>query len=78
MGALSKLVFRGDAGQAIIELHDENTFVQYPFHDPDATFDTLSIMEQHLIVGKYDGFLRHGTLRGRGGVRYGMPSSSIQ
>jgi hypothetical protein len=25
-------------------------------------------MESHLLVRKYDGFLSHGTLRGRGGV----------
>ena len=29
---------------------------------------TLRIMESHLLVRKYDGFLSHGTLRGRGGV----------
>jgi hypothetical protein len=25
-------------------------------------------MESHLLVRKYEGFLSHGTLRGRGGV----------
>lgn len=50
MGAMTKLVFRGDAGQAIIEFHDENTFVQYPFNDPEETFDTLSIMAQSLAA----------------------------
>ena len=33
-----------------------------------VALDTLRIMESHLLVRKYDGFLRHGTLRGRGGV----------
>ena len=31
------------------------------------TLDTLRIMESHLLVRKYDGFLAHGTLRGRHG-----------
>ena len=30
--------------------------------------DTLRIMESHLLVRKYEGFLSHGSLRGRGGV----------
>ncbi len=33
-----------------------------------VALDTLRIMESHLLVRKYDGFLAHGTLRGRGGV----------
>ncbi|MBR0067442.1 MAG: preprotein translocase subunit SecY [Kiritimatiellae bacterium] len=33
-----------------------------------VALDTLRIMESHLLVRKYDGFLRHGTLRGRSGV----------
>ena len=33
-----------------------------------VALDTLRVMESHLLVRKYDGFLRHGTLRGRGGV----------
>ena len=33
-----------------------------------VALDTLRIMESHLLVRKYDGFLRHGTLRGRGGM----------
>lgn len=33
-----------------------------------VALDTLRIMESHLLVRKYEGFLRHGTLRGRGGV----------
>jgi len=33
-----------------------------------VALDTLRIMESHLLVRKYDGFLSHGTLRGRGGV----------
>ena len=33
-----------------------------------VALDTRRIMESHLLVRKYDGFLRHGTLRGRGGV----------
>ena len=32
-----------------------------------VALDTLRIMESHLLVRKYDGFLRHGTLRGRNG-----------
>jgi preprotein translocase subunit SecY len=32
-----------------------------------VALDTLRIMESHLLVRKYDGFLRHGTLRGRHG-----------
>ena len=32
-----------------------------------VALDTLRIMESHLLVRKYDGFLRHGTLRGRKG-----------
>ena len=32
-----------------------------------VALDTLRIMESHLLVRKYDGFLAHGTLRGRGG-----------
>ena len=30
-----------------------------------VALDTLRIMESHLLVRKYDGFLRHGTLKGR-------------
>ena len=33
-----------------------------------VALDTLRIMESHLLVRKYDGFLAHGTLRGRGGM----------
>jgi preprotein translocase subunit SecY len=33
-----------------------------------VALDTLRIMESHLLVRKYDGFLSRGTLRGRGGV----------
>lgn len=33
-----------------------------------VALDTLRVMESHLLVRKYDGFLSHGTLRGRGGV----------
>ena len=33
-----------------------------------VALDTLRIMESHLLVRKYDGFLSHGTLRGRGGM----------
>ena len=33
-----------------------------------VALDTLRIMESHLLVRKYDGFLRHGTLRGRSGM----------
>ena len=33
-----------------------------------VALDTLRIMESHLLVRKYDGFLSHGSLRGRGGV----------
>ena len=33
-----------------------------------VALDTLRIMESHLLVRKYEGFLRHGTLRGRGGL----------
>ena len=33
-----------------------------------VALDTLRIMESHLLVRKYDGFLRHGTRRGRGGM----------
>ena len=33
-----------------------------------VALDTLRIMESHLLVRKYDGFLRHGTLKGRGGM----------
>lgn len=32
-----------------------------------VALDTLRIMESHLLVRKYDGFLSHGSLRGRGG-----------
>jgi len=32
-----------------------------------VALDTLRIMESHLLVRKYDGFLRHGSLRGRRG-----------
>jgi len=32
-----------------------------------VALDTLRIMESHLLVRKYDGFLRHGSLRGRAG-----------
>ena len=32
-----------------------------------VALDTLRIMESHLLVRKYDGFLAHGTLRGRHG-----------
>jgi len=33
-----------------------------------VALDTLRIMESHLLVRKYEGFLSHGSLRGRGGV----------
>ena len=33
-----------------------------------VALDTLRIMESHLLVRKYDGFLRHGSLRGRSGM----------
>ena len=33
-----------------------------------VALDTLRIMESHLLVRKYDGFLSHGTLRGRSGI----------
>jgi preprotein translocase subunit SecY len=33
-----------------------------------VALDTLRIMASHLLVRKYDGFLRHGTLRGRTGA----------
>ena len=33
-----------------------------------VALDTLRVMESHLLVRKYDGFLRHGSLRGRGGM----------
>ena len=33
-----------------------------------VALDTLRVMESHLLVRKYDGFLSHGTLRGRGGM----------
>ena len=33
-----------------------------------VALDTLRVMESHLLVRKYDGFLAHGSLRGRGGV----------
>ncbi len=33
-----------------------------------VALDTLRIMESHLLVRKYDGFLSHGKLRGRSGV----------
>ena len=33
-----------------------------------VALDTLRIMESHLLVRKYDGFLRHGSLKGRGGM----------
>ena len=32
-----------------------------------VALDTLRIMESHLLVRKYEGFLSHGSLRGRGG-----------
>ena len=32
-----------------------------------VALDTLRILESHLLVRKYDGFLRHGRLRGRSG-----------
>ncbi len=33
-----------------------------------VALDTLRIMESHLLVRKYEGFLRHGSIRGRGGM----------
>ena len=33
-----------------------------------VALDTLRIMESHLLIRKYDGFLAHGSLRGRGGM----------
>ena len=33
-----------------------------------VALDTLRIMESHLLVRKYDGFLSHGRLRGRSGM----------
>jgi preprotein translocase subunit SecY len=33
-----------------------------------VALDTLRVMESHLLVRKYDGFLSHGSIRGRGGV----------
>lgn len=44
MGKMNKLVFRGENGKAYIELHDDNTFVQYVINDPDEAFSTLRIV----------------------------------
>ena len=33
-----------------------------------VALDTLRVMESHLLVRKYEGFLSHGSLRGRAGV----------
>jgi len=33
-----------------------------------VALDTLRVMESHLLVRKYEGFLSHGSLRGRGGM----------
>ena len=33
-----------------------------------VALDTLRIMESHLLVRKYEGFLSHGSLKGRGGM----------
>ena len=33
-----------------------------------VALDTLRVMESHLLVRKYEGFLSHGSLRGRGGI----------
>jgi preprotein translocase subunit SecY len=33
-----------------------------------VALDTLRVMESHLLVRKYDGFLSHGSIRGRSGV----------
>ena len=33
-----------------------------------VALDTLRIMESHLLIRKYEGFLSHGSLRGRGGM----------
>jgi preprotein translocase subunit SecY len=33
-----------------------------------VALDTLRVLESHLLVRKYDGFLSHGRLRGRSGM----------
>ena len=48
MGVMNKLLFRGEDGKIYIELHDDQTFVQYAFNDADEVFDTLSVMSKAL------------------------------
>ena len=50
MGVLKKLVFKAESGRAVIEFHDDSTFVQYPYNDVDEAFDTMSVMAQSLAA----------------------------
>lgn len=50
MGAMKKLVFKGEDGKAYIEMHDDAKFVQYAFNDPEEVFDTLSVMSKAMAA----------------------------
>lgn len=50
MGAMKKLVFKGEGGKAYIEMHDDKAFVQYAFNDPEEVFDTLSVMSKAMAA----------------------------
>ena len=50
MGVLSKLVFAGEDGVVRIELHDDQTYVLYPFNDAEEVFDTLSVMAKSMAA----------------------------
>jgi hypothetical protein len=50
MGAMNKLVFKGEDGKTYIEMHDDRTYVQYAFNDRDEVFDTLSVMSKAMAA----------------------------
>ena len=50
MGVMNKLVFKGEDGKAYIEMHDDKTYVQYAFNDPEEVFDTLSVMSKAMAA----------------------------
>ena len=50
MGVMKKLLFKGSDGKAFIELHDDDTYVQYAFNDVEEVFDTLSVMAKAMAA----------------------------
>lgn len=81
-GVMTRLTLIGGTGLLILALLPQilNGWMQVPWVIASffggtslliivgVALDTLRIMESHLLVRKYDGFLRHGSLRGRTGA----------